>query len=67
MVIPQPGNEEINVSAGQTMSMVGKVLVSLLWVGGGIAATVGGAPLVLIPVVLYMIYLWAFGGRWLIY
>ena len=49
------------------MGMVGKVLVSLLWAGGGIAAAAGGAPLALIPVVLYLVYLWAFGGRWLIY
>jgi hypothetical protein len=44
-----------------------KIITSLIWVAGGIGAFVYGAPLLGIVAVLYLAYLWVFGGRWLIY
>ncbi|MFT3852178.1 MAG: hypothetical protein QM733_05495 [Ilumatobacteraceae bacterium] len=47
--------------------MTVKVMVSLFWALIGIVGVAAGQPLVLIPVVLYLVYLWLFGGRWLVY
>jgi hypothetical protein len=44
-----------------------RVLVSTLWIAGGIVAVAAGEPLAVVLVVLYLAYLWVLGGRWLIY
>jgi hypothetical protein len=52
---------------GTAMSITAKILVSLLWAAAGVAGAAAGKPQALLVVVPYLIYLWAFRGRWLIY
>ena len=48
-------------------AVIQKVLVSALWIAGGIAMASAGE-VAAIPIVLaYLVYLWLFDGRWLIY
>jgi hypothetical protein len=58
--------EKIN-RVNRGVSMLGKVLTSALWAAAGVVGAVGGKPIVLLPVALYLAYLWLLGGRWLIY
>jgi NADH:ubiquinone oxidoreductase subunit 6 (subunit J) len=44
-----------------------RVLVSALWAAAGVVAVAAGEPLAVVLVVIYLAYLWVFGGRWLIY
>lgn len=55
------------MNARRAVSMIGKIAVSIIWAGAGVVAAVGGQPLLLIPVVAYLVYLWAFNGGWLIW
>lgn len=52
---------------GASVSVVGKVLTSSLWGLGGVLALGAGEPLGALVAVVYLVYLWVFGGRWLIY
>ena len=54
-------------AVGRGASIVGRVLVSLLWAAGGVIGVISGAPLVGVVAAAYLAYLWLFGGRWLIY
>ena len=53
--------------AAAGVSMVAKVLTSFLWLAVCIAGFAAGQPIVGIVAALYLVYLWVFGGRWLIY
>jgi ABC-type Co2+ transport system permease subunit len=49
------------------MRFVARLFTSLLWVGGGIVAFSIGQPLIGVVAIAYLVYLWVFRGRWLIY
>lgn len=53
--------------ATYAIGMFSKVMVSLLWVVGGLIAVSLGIWQALFIVIPYLAYLWVFGGRWLIY
>jgi hypothetical protein len=52
---------------GTAISITANIMVSLLWAVGGVAAAASGTPQILLIVIPYLVYLWAFKGRWLIY
>ncbi len=54
-------------AVGRGVSILAKVMVSVLWIAVGAIAVAAGQPLLLLVVIPYLIYLWLFGGRWLIY
>lgn len=49
------------------INIAGKVLVSLLWLGGAIVTFAAGVWWAGLLCIAYLLYLWVFGGRWLIY
>lgn len=59
------GDKADAVVNGVNMTM--KVITTLLWGAFGIAAFSLGHVWLGIVAVLYLVYLWVFGGRWLIY
>jgi hypothetical protein len=53
------------VANGVNMTL--KVLTSLLWAAVCVGGFAAGAPIVGVVAIAYLVYLWGFGGRWLIY
>lgn len=49
------------------VNLTAKIVVSVLWAAGAIAGFALGQPIIGIVATLYLVYLWVFGGRWLIY
>ena len=49
------------------VNMTLKVITSLIWVAVCVAAFAAGQPIVGVVAIAYLMYLWVFGGRWLIY
>lgn len=49
------------------VSLVAKLAVTALWVVVAIAGFSVGQPILGIAAIAYVVYLWLFGGRWLIY
>jgi hypothetical protein len=49
------------------VNITAKILVSLLWLAGGIVCFAAGVWYLGLVAIAYLIYLWVFGGRWLIY
>lgn len=70
-----PQSETIRPASGPStsdkvlsgVSIVAKVLVSMLWLAITIGGFAAGAPLVGAIGIVYLVYLWFFGGRWLLY
>ncbi len=52
---------------GRAVSLVAKLLTSLLWVGIAAAGAAAGQPVAAVFAAVYLVYLWVFDGRWLIY
>jgi hypothetical protein len=52
---------------GTAISITARILVSLLWAAAGAVGVAAGKPQVLLVVIPYLVYLWAFRGRWLVY
>jgi hypothetical protein len=59
------GRKADAVVNGVNMTM--KIITSILWILAGIGAFSLGHPIIGVVAVLYLVYLWIFGGRWLIY
>jgi hypothetical protein len=59
--------EDVMNKIGRGVSIVAKVLTSVLWIACGVVGVSAGQPVVILPVVAYLAYLWVFNGRWLIY
>ena len=59
------GNKTNAVTNGVNMTL--KVMTSLLWLAAGIGGFVAGQPIFAVAAIAYLIYLWVFGGRWLIF
>jgi hypothetical protein len=49
------------------VNMTLKVITSLIWAAVCVGGFAAGQPIVGVVAIAYLIYLWVFGGRWLIY
>ena len=59
--------EKVADAVGSGFRIVARVLVSLLWVVVTVAGFGSGAWPIGLLGILYLVYLWGFRGRWLIY
>jgi hypothetical protein len=63
---PKPEGEGMD-ALHRNLQDLNRILVSLLWIMGAVIAIGIGAPVLALIPVAYLVYLWGFGGRWLIY
>lgn len=49
------------------VNMTLKVITSLLWLAVCVGGFAAGQPIIGLVAIAYLVYLWVFNGRWLIY